>query len=207
MSFHDIDHLSAEHLDILREIGNIGSGNAATSLALMLDTKVDIDVPIVQILDYGTVVEKLGGPENLLLGLLICLEGDVSGMIMFLINKSFAHMLLLELTGSVINDNIDIDEFEQSAIQEVGNIMAAAYIRAICELTGLRIDISTPSLAVDMTGAILSVPAIYFANPSDKIVFIEDKFNQFADVGGSQILLILEEDSLQEIMRSLGLDE
>ncbi len=206
MSFNDLEHLTSEHLDILREIGNIGSGNAATSLALMLDTKIDIEVPTVQILDYSTVVDKLGGPENLLLGLLICLEGDVRGMIMFLINKSFAHMLLQELTGTVVNDDMDIAEFERSAIQEVGNIMAAAYIRAICELTGLVIDISTPSLAVDMTGAILSVPAIYFADPSDKIVFIEDNFNQLGDIGGSQILLILETESLEEIMRSLGID-
>lgn len=207
MSFEDLDHLNAEHLDVLREIGNIGSGNAATSLSLMLDKKIDIEVPTVQILDYSTVVDKLGGPENLLLGLLICLEGDVRGMIMFLINKSFAHMLLQDLTGTVVDDNMDIPEFERSAIQEVGNIMAAAYIRAICELTGLKIDISTPSLAVDMTGAILSVPAIYFSDPSDKIVFIEDNFDQLDNTSGSQILLILETESLEEIMRSLGIDE
>ena len=201
------DDLNEIQLDALREIGNIGSGNAASALAVMLSKSVDIAVPKIKILDYEKVVETLGGPEEVLVGILISLDGDVSGMIMFLLHKGFAHMVLNELTGSSFDENGEIDEFSQSAIREVGNIMAASYINAMAALTGLEISLSVPSMCIDMTGAILSVPAIYYANISDKIILIEDEFNHTTDQAASHILLIPEVESLQKIMGSLGLDE
>lgn len=207
MSIKDYESLSDMQMDALREMGNIGSGNAATSLSQMLSQKVDIAVPRIKILDYNTVVENLGGPEKILIGILISLEGDVTGMIMFLLHKEFAHMVVSELTGCEMNDQGEVDDFDQSAIQEVGNIMAASYINAMAELTGLEINISVPSLSIDMTGAILSVPAIYYANISDKIIFIEDEIDKDNDKNRntSQILLILDVESLDKIMGSLGI--
>lgn len=207
MALKDYDDLSAIQLDALREIGNIGSGNAASSLSTMLERPVDIAVPTIRILDYNTVVENLGGPEQLLVGLLLCLEGDVTGMIMFLLHKEFAHMLLSTLTGASFQAGDEIDEFSQSAIREVGNIMAASYVNAISELTGLRINVSVPALSVDMAGSILSVPAIYYADLSDKIIVIEDSFIQVTDQASSHILMIPEVASLEKIMTSLGLEE
>ena len=88
MAFETYEDLKDMHLDVLREIGNIGSGNAASSLASMLNTPVNISVPAVRILDYEQVEEEMGGPEQMIVGLLLSLEGDVNGMIMFLDRKS-----------------------------------------------------------------------------------------------------------------------
>lgn len=207
MALKNYDDLSAMQLDALCEIGNIGSGNAASSLSMMLDRPVDIAVPKIKILDYDEVVNCLGGPEKLLVGLILFLDGDVTGMMMFLLHKEFAHMVLNTLMGTSLAETGEVDEMSESAIREVGNIMAASYVNAMSELTGLRIDLSVPSLSIDMAGAILSVPAIYYANISDKIIFIEDEFNHSSDHAASQILLIPEVESLQKIMSSLGLDE
>ena len=203
------DDLNDLHIDVLREIGNIGSGNAATALSTMLDRKVDISVPRVSILDYNTVTENLGGPENLLTGLLLSLTGDVTGMIMFLLQKGFAHMIINTLTGMELESVGEMDEFSSSAICEVGNIMAASYINAIASMTGLCIDISPPDICVDMVGAILSVPAIYYANIGDKIIFIEDELDkqEHDPRSSSHILMIPEADSLHAIMTKLGLEE
>lgn len=203
-SYSDLNNMQ---LDALREIGNIGSGNAASALSSMLDRPVDIAVPVIKILDYEAVTEQLGGPEHLLAGLLFSLDGDVSGMIMFLLQKEFAHMVLNTLLGTTLDETGEIDEMSESAISEVGNIMAASYINAMAELTGLRINLSTPGLCVDMAGSILSVPAIYYANISDKIILIEDEFNHSTDHAGSHVLLIPEVESLEKIMHSLGLVE
>ena len=202
------DSLNDLHIDVLREIGNIGSGNAATALSTMLDRKVDISVPQVRILDYGTVTEELGGPEELLAGLLLTLHGDVTGMIMFLLHKDFAHMIINTLVGMELESIGDLDEFSSSAICEVGNIMAASYVNAIASLTGLAIDISPPDIAVDMVGAILSVPAIYFANIGDKIIFIQDEIDKKeGDTrNSSHILMIPETDSLTTVMERLGIE-
>ena len=205
MALNDYSDLSEMQLDALREIGNIGSGNAATALSSMLERVVNIAVPKIKVLDYNAVCETLGGPEQLLVGILFSISGDITGMIMFLLHKEFAHMVLNSLVGSEFDGYSELDEMDKSTIQEVGNIMAGSYINAMASMTGLTIDLSVPTMNVDMAGALLSVPAIYYANISDKIILIEDEFGHDQEGAESHILLIPEVDGLEKIMESLGL--
>ena len=206
MSLNTYDNLNDMHMDALKEIGNIGAGNAATALADMLTKPVNISVPTVKILDYEEVVNQLGGPEERIVGLLLSLEGDVKGMIMFLLHQNFANMMLQSLLGVDLPKEGDIDEMSYSALQEVANIMAASYVNAIAELTGLFINITVPSMSVDMLGAVLSVPAIHYANISDKIIFIADEFEGQDLHAPNHILLIPDTESLQKIMTNLGME-
>ena len=205
MALHNYDELSDMHIDALREIGNIGSGNAASSLAMLLADTIDISVPVVRILDYEQVMDELGGPEQMIVGLLLCLDGDVNGMIMFLLHQNFANTLLASLIGEA-DVGGTVDEMSYSALQEVANIMAASYVNAIADLTGFTINVSVPSMCVDMLGAILSVPAIHYANISDKMIFIEDKFHGKDLNAPNHILLIPDVESLDKIMTSLGIE-
>ena len=179
--------------------------NAASSLAMLLADTIDISVPVVRILDYEQVMDELGGPEQMIVGLLLCLDGDVNGMIMFLLHQNFANTLLGALIGEA-DVGGTVDEMSYSALQEVANIMAASYVNAIADLTGFTINISVPSLCVDMLGAILSVPAIHYANISDKMIFIEDKFHGKELDAPNHILLIPDVESLDKIMSSLGIE-
>lgn len=206
MSLQSYDDLNDIHLDVLREIGNIGSGNAATSLSEMLARSIDIKVPVIRVLDYAEVVEALGGPESMIVGLMLSLTGDVNGMIMFLMHQEFAHMTLNSLLGENIESFDEIDEMGYSAMQEVANIMAASYVNAISAMTNLMINITTPEICIDMLGAVLSVPAIHYANISDKIIFIEDEFDSAGESTPSHILMIPDVDSLQKIMSNLGIE-
>ena len=205
MALRNYDELSDMHIDALREIGNIGSGNAASSLAMLLADTIDISVPVVRIVDYEQVMDELGGPEQMIVGLLLCLDGDVNGMIMFLLHQNFANTLLGALIGEA-DVGGTVDEMSYSALQEVANIMAASYVNAIADLTGFTINISVPSLCVDMLGAVLSVPAIHYANISDKMIFIEDKFHGKELDAPNHILLIPDVESLDKIMSSLGIE-
>ena len=205
MALNDYSDLNEFQLDALREIGNIGSGNAATALSSMLERAVNIAVPKIKVLDYNSVCETLGGPEQLLVGILFSISGDVTGMIMFLLHKEFAHMVLNSLVGSEFDGYSELDEMDKSTIQEVGNIMAGSYVNAMSAMTGLTIDLSVPTMNSDMAGALLSVPAIYYANISDKIILIEDEFGHDQEGAQSHILLIPEVDGLEKIMESLGL--
>ena len=206
MAIETLRQLQPYHLDVLTEIGNIGSGNAASALASMLARQVSISVPIVRILDYEQVVEELGGPEQMIVGLLLSLEGDVKGMIMFLLHQNFANMTLSALMGADVPEDAEMDEMAYSAIQEVANIMAASFVNAISEMTGLTINITVPSMCVDMLGAILSVPAIHYANISDKIVFIQDEFSSQDLHAPNHVLLIPDVESLGKIMTNLGIE-
>lgn len=206
MALHDYSDLNAIHLDVLREIGNIGTGNAATSLAAMLQKPVNISVPTINVLEYEKVTDMLGGPETMIVGIMLTISGEVNGMMMFLLEKDFAHAIVNDLLGGCFKGFHELDELSISTLKEIGNIMAASYVNAIAQLTNLTIDISVPSMTVDMAGAILSVPAIYFADISDKVIFIQDEFNGASEDMTSHILLIPTTDSLQRIMRNLGVE-
>ncbi len=208
---YDYSELNNMHLDMLREIANIGTGNAVTSLSSMLMQPINIQVPQVRFLDYASVSEQLGGPETLLVGMMLTMGADVSGMLMFLMKEEFAHMVLNALLGQSFASFTEVDEMGLSAMQEIGNIMAGSYVNAISQITGLTIDISPPDITIDMIGSILSVPAIHFANISDKVIFIEDEFSGNDAPGGalgkeavSNILLIPDVDSLERILEKLG---
>ena len=84
--------------------------------------------------------------------------------------------------------------------------MAASFVNAISEMTGLTINITVPSMCVDMLGAILSVPAIHYANISDKIVFIQDEFSSQDLHAPNHVLLIPDVESLGKIMTNLGIE-
>lgn len=206
MPLKNYEDLNDMQIDVLREIGNIGSGNAATSLAAMLCKQVNIKVPMVRIVDHDQVSEKLGGPENVLVGLLLSMSGDVTGMMMFLLEKDFAHLVLNTLLGQELNSFEEVDEMGLSALREIANIMAASYVNSISQLTGMVIDISVPDICIDMVGAMLSVPMIHYANVSDKMILIENMFSSDDSDTVSHILLMPEVESLTAIMDKLGIN-
>lgn len=205
MAIQRIDDLSSMHLDVLKEIGNIGSGNAATSLADMLNIMVDITVPNVKLLEFNDAVEFLGGPENIVIGMLVRLSGDISGMMLYVIQEAFAANLARSILGKDNFSIMELDEMDSSLISEVGNIMSASYVNAIASLSGMFIDISVPSLCVDMAGAILSVPAIEFSQIGDKVLFIDDSFVMGDNEVRSNMILVPELDSLNKLFGTLGI--
>ena len=192
-------------MDVLREIGNIGAGNAATSLSVMLGQPVDMTLPKVNLVEFDDVAKAVGGAESINYGVLVNLEGDIDGMIMFILNKEFAHLVLNILMGEMFGAFDEMDEIALSAIKEVGNILSAAYANALSQLTGLRIELSVPYVSIDMAGALLSVPIIKFGSVGDKVLFIEENFMGDIESVMSHMILFAELDSLNLILEKLGL--
>lgn len=190
-------------LDVLKEVGNIGAGNAATALAKMLNKKVHMNIPKVNVLDFSHVPELIGGAETLVSSVLFNIKGDLKGSIMFLLDiKSSKNLIGLLMSGYEVNDLMD--DFAKSALEEIGNILSGAYVSSLSMLTGLNMKISVPSLAIDMAGAILSVPAIQFGQVSDKILIIETEFLEGNDNVSAFFLLVPDYDSYDILLKSLG---
>lgn len=191
-------------LDVLKEVGNIGAGNAATALAKMISKKVDMKVPLVNVLEFHEVPEILGGPEKEVVGIFFKLEGEIDGSIMFVLDTNSAEKLIELLMPGITTEGFN--DFCFSALQEIGNILAGSYIASLSQLSNLDIKISVPSLALDMAGAILSVPAIHFGLIGDKILIIENEFVE--EVEGDSVngffILIPEMDSYDTLLSSLG---
>ncbi len=192
--------------DVLTEIGNIGAGNATTALSQLINARIDMCVPKVDLLGFSELAEIVGGAETLVAGILLSLEGDVDGMMLFVLESSAAHLLVDQLMGCVSGGNKGhFSEMEESALMEIGNIIAGAYLSSISELTNMKITSSVPYLSVDMAGAILSVPAIEFGKLGDKALLIESKFKDLdVDISG-YFILIPTLESYGQILTSLGL--
>lgn len=204
MAIRNVEQLRDEHLDVLKELGNIGSGNAASALANFLQCETGIAVPKVQMLNFDDAVNFLGGPENITIGMLVTIKEDINGMMLYVLQHSFASKMTSALFGSEIEDIMNMNEMEKSLISEVGNIMAASYINAIASLTGMTIDISVPVLTVDMVGAILSVPTVEFAKVGNKVLFIDDGFLIGGEEIKSNMILVPEMQSLETLFTKLG---
>ena len=201
MSRIDLDNLNQEFYDVLREIGNIGAGNATTALAQMLGCKVDMAVPQVRLLEFSEVGTIMGGEEQIMAGIYLMVEGDITGSILFLLNKESARKLIAKLMGMETVGE-DLSEMEQSALKEIGNIITASYLNSLSMLTQLVIYPSVPALSIDMAGAILSVPAIEFGTMGDKLLLIQTQFFEGLD---GYFILVPDLDSYDKILSALGM--
>jgi chemotaxis protein CheC len=200
----NLDNIDNMQYDVLKEIGNIGAGNATTALSTMINSKVDMNVPKVDLLNIKELPDMLGGAEEIVVGILITLEGEINGMMMFMMEQMSACRIVNILMGKSSKLE-DFTEMEYSALREIGNIIAGAYLSSLSTLTGIKINASIPYMSIDMAGAILSVPAIEFGKVGDKALIIETQFvKDDSDVNG-YFILIPTLESYDVILKSLGL--
>lgn len=199
----NLDSMSNEYFDVLRELGNIGAGNATTALAQMIQCKIDMSVPQVQLLEFKELGEAMGGEELVMAGIYLAIDGDIKGSIMFLLEKKAAKHLVAKLMG-MESESDDLSEMELSALQEVGNIITGAYLNSLSSITNLTIYPSVPELTVDMAGAILSVPAIEFAALGDRMLMIQTQFFDEMVLDG-YFILIPDLDSYGKMLSALGI--
>ncbi|CDA67831.1 MAG: chemotaxis protein CheC [Lachnospiraceae bacterium] len=207
MADHDmsLEKVTENYFDVLREIGNIGAGNAMTALSQMLQCKVDMQVPQVKLLEFKDVGALMGGEEQIMVGIYLAVEGDITGSIMFLVKQDSAkHLVNKIMMGMGGSEGPGLNEMELSAMKEVSNIITGAYLNSLSALTNLKIYPSPPELAVDMAGAILSVPAIEFGAIGDKILLIQSQFYDDTMIDG-YFILIPDLESYAKILRSLGM--
>lgn len=202
----DLENIDTVQFDVLKELGNIGAGNATTALAKLINAKVDMKVPKVELLGFSDIAKVMGSEETVMVGILLMLEGDVSGMMMFLLEVESARNLVGKLMGIETrpeDEGTEFDSIQLSALNEIGNIITGAYLSALSDLTRLKIVSSVPSLQIDMAAAILSIPAIEFSKIGDKVLLIETRFDDETAIDG-YFVLIPELESYDVILNSLG---
>ena len=197
--------MDAMHMDVLREIGNIGAGNATTALAKLINAKIDMKVPKVDLVDFQHLASIVGNEEDLMVAVMVTLSVDVDGMMMFLMDKK-SRIYLIEqmMAGSGMPVNEEFGELEFSVISELGNIITGSYLSALASLLNMKIDMSIPYLSIDMAGAILSVPAIEFGKIGDEVLLIQTDFGDEIEVKG-YFILIPDQASYTRILTALGM--
>jgi chemotaxis protein CheC len=202
----DFMQLTGIQLDALKEIGNIGAGNAATALAQMVQTKIDMSVPRVSILPFGDVPDLLGGADAHVVGIYFNVSGPAPNSILFILSAQKAglliDMLLMRKSGETDINNLN--EIETSAMMELGNILSATYLNAMSMFTQLKFIPSVPAMGIDMAGAILNAVLAQFGEVADHVLLLETDFTKDEDEVVGHFFLLPEPGSLKTILTALG---
>ena len=196
--------LKNAQLDALMEISNVGVGNAATALSQMLNTSVEIRVPSVKLLEISDVPEHLGGDDKAVLGMFLKMLGDASGnMLLIYPIESAERMVSLLLQQDLKGEEL-FSEMALSALKEVGNILASAYLSALGTMLNINLICSTPSISYDMAGAIIDYTLIELCSSEDKALVVETEFFLRGDEVKGNFFLIPDPGSLEVILAAAG---
>ncbi|MDL2235736.1 chemotaxis protein CheC [Christensenellaceae bacterium OttesenSCG-928-L17] len=195
-------------LDVLKEIGNIGAGNAATALATMLDDKINIGLPTCEMLPFSEITRGFASPEELVVGTLVQMSGDMEGFILMLMKLDAAMELLTQLTGEA--PRADVTDYPAlcealSPVSEVGNILIGSYLSAISSMTGMSIMPSVPAVSVDMVMALMNVPVVVYGEMGETVLFMETDFHSEVSTVKGQYFLIPTMESSERLLRALGM--
>lgn len=202
----EYENMNAVRMDVLREIGSIGNGNAATALSNILDAKVSMALPSVEILGFNEALLRAGDPEEIVAAIFMEMSGEIEGVMLFIIKKDFAADILKRVLGKEEVCLETMEEMESSVLIEIGNIMISSYTNALSSLARISMDLSVPQMAVNMLGGILSLPLAMLGLESDTIMMIKGQFSIEGRELNSDILLLPDMKSLDTIIKKLGVE-
>ncbi|ARK22734.1 chemotaxis protein CheC [Sporosarcina ureae] len=204
------NEITEMHLDVLKEIGNIGAAHAATSLSQLLGQKIDMRVPNVELVTFDEMFNLAGGSEKVVAGIFLRIEGDLTGTMFFVLTIESATQFIRKLTGDTSFTFTDAEDLGMgaSALQELGNILSGSYLSSLSDFTSLNIYPTVPSLSIDMVGAIVSFGLIEVSQYSDEVIVIETEILQEGEHGMSSLaghfFLLPDPPSYRTIFSSLG---
>jgi len=204
LTIESYEQLGAMEIDVLTEVGNIGSGNAVTAFSAMIGKAVDIQVPAVKMLDFQTAIDFAGGAEKLVAGILVQISGDIEGMMLFLLEQDMVDLIVSTFFGQDTVSLLELTPDMISALNETGNIMSGSYVNAIAELAQMKINVGVPMMCVDMVGAIMSVPVSIIGEMSDKLLFIDSHLIIDKTEIKSKMMLLPTVNSLDTLLKKLG---
>lgn len=197
--------LTKEELDVLREIGNIGAGNATTSLSVLLHSNLRMEMPVVNIMNFDDIAEIIGGPDVIVTAVLTHFSGDIQGMTLFVLEKKDARNLAGTMLGKSYEEEHDFYHMDKSALKEVGNIIMSSYLSSIETLTNLTFNVEPPMICVDMAGSVLSLPIIELGQIGDKALIIDSKILDNNEPINGFLLMVTDEQSYGNIFKALGI--
>jgi chemotaxis protein CheC len=198
--------LNDKHIDFIREIGNIGAGNAATSFGLMTGKDVKISVPKVIVEDIEDVMLSVGGPDGMSVSVFVKFSGDASGIMLFVMSVKDADSIIKLLAPDSDTAGDGLSEFEISCVSELGNIIASSYLSNVADLTGMHLRLDSPRVEVEKTGVLLAAPLAEYGASGGKVMLIENSFSTHDEHFIAHVIMFTGVQELGRMMRSMGFE-
>jgi len=191
-------------LDALREIGNIGSGHAATALSTLLQRRIEMSVPKVWAIPFEQIAGIIGQLDTPQVTIYVKVEGEAPGKAVFFFPVESAQIVVQALFGS--NETMDLysDEMAQSALKEVGNILVSSFLMALTQFSGIPLQPSVPALAVDMIGASLDAIFLEDGMLDDTVLFIDTQLTGIPKIEG-QFIFLPDQGSMERLLGAMGI--
>jgi len=203
-------NILTKHLDVFKEIGNIGAGHAASALAEILNRRITMSVPEASVLPFGDIVEVMHGPETLVAGVLIDVSGELNGYILLLLDMDDAMAMvsqaLQQPSRNTSDPDFELTELEKDTLLEISNILVGSFLSAISSFSGLGSIPAVPQLSIDMLGAILSIAMIEYGKIGDSALFLKTQFNDLSGDINGHFFLIPDYNSYKILLNALGLE-
>lgn len=188
-------------IDLIRELVNIGGGNAATSISQLIDKPVAMDVPTIKVISYEQLFETI--PEDEMVNaIIIRISGDGEGTFLFIASKEAAESLLSMMLPDDIESN---EEIADSALKELVNIIASSYSNAISEELNVTLHSSIPLMAKEMFGAILSSVYIETEQYDENILIMKNNFYYQGSKIDSSLYFVPKPGVLTSLFERIGI--
>lgn len=205
--------LSDLEKDVLREIGNIGAGNATTSMSQLINKQVMMEVPSVKIVTINEMMEIIGGPEKLIVAIFFRIKGEISGTVYFVLTIGEAEYLVRQMTANenvaIMDENGKRDDLAISVLQEIANILTGSYLSALADFTNINMTTTIPYLSIDMAAATLVTGLIELSQVTDYAIIIDTKItgSEAGEGAKGHFLLVPDPDSIPELFTALGINQ
>ncbi len=206
MAISRYEDMNDMKIDVLKEMGSIGGGNAATALSSMLGAKVNMSLPRAEILGFNEALERLGHPEDLIAAVFVELTGEIQGIMLFIAPQDFSDEVIFRMLGKTSIPLLEMEEIDSSVITEIGNIVISSYVTALSSLTNVEVELSVPQFTANMLGGVMSLPMAMMGQYSDRIMMVTGEFKIDGKALNSGMLLLPDVESLNILMKKLGVD-
>lgn len=207
----DSEKLSNLQKDVLREIGNIGAGNATASMSQLIDKQIRMEVPSVKVVTINEMMDIIGGPEKLIVAIFFRFDGEVTGTVYFILTIEEAEYLISEMTHGHVTEIMKdgkTDPMAVSVLQEIANILNGSYLSAMADFTNLRMTTSIPYLSIDMAAATIVTGLVEISRSTDYAIMIDTqiKGNEASNSARGHFLLLPDPESIPTLFSALGID-
>jgi chemotaxis protein CheC len=185
-------------LSAVQEIANIGTGNAATALGMLVGRQIDIGVPSVELVPLGEAAERIGPLEETVAAVLTPVRGDAPASLLLALPMASAQVLC-----GLLGTDAD-SELGHSCLQEIGNILTGSYTTALVGMTGLALEPEPPLLAIDMLGAVVDTVLAMSAADADTVLFLQTAIGIEGAACSFGFLFVPEAAAVDTLLRALG---
>ncbi len=195
--------LNDMEMDALKEVGNVGVGNAATALSKILNKKIDINIPETTFIPITEFSSELGGAEKIVTGIYLKMEGDLDGETIFLFSQESAMRLVDLMMGQEPGTTKTMGEMEISAFKEMSNIFSGAYLSALANMVGMSIFPGIPHISSDMLQSIIDMVLITIANYANNVLCVKTKISIENKAVEGEFVMIFNASSLKKLIDTI----